>query len=276
MNTSRFFIPTLSALFFLSTPLFAKDAKQKAQKKELTREEIAKLGGFEPAAEVEVPVVHDVVADILIVSVPDTAAVGLIEGLKDPAKTEATARQIQSMVESKKARLVGWPNLQTRPGQRAVSENIQEVRYAIEFDRNAPAAQPGKDDVKGEEAAKAAEPPGPAAPAAVGVIPTAFETRNAGVTLEIETILDPTEKAIDAQLCAQHVQLLGWDPTTVEENGKTTTRLPQPRFHTNKVSTAISTESGRRHLIGVFRSGDNKDETELFLFRVTLKPRKGK
>src|SRR5690349_14132086 len=102
MNTSRFFV-TLSALFFLSSPLFAKDPKPKPQKKELTREEIAKLGGFVPAPEVEVPEVHDVVADLLIVSVPDTAVVGLIEGLKDPAKTEATARQIQSMVENKKA-----------------------------------------------------------------------------------------------------------------------------------------------------------------------------
>lgn len=276
MKPSRIIATALIASSFCSAPLWAKEPKPNGQKKELTREEIAKLGGFEPGPEAEDPEIRDIVADLLIVSVPDSVAIGLIEELKDQASSEAAARKLQSMVESKKARLIGWQNLQTKSGQRAAVENITEVRYAIEFARDPLVAPPAKDDAQGDAAAKAAEPPGPAAPAAIGVTPTSFETRNAGLSLEIEPITQPGGKVIDAQLCAQHVQLLGWDPTTVEQNGKTSVRMPQPRFHTNKVTTSLSAESGKRYLLGVFRSGDTKDETELFVFRAATKPKKAK
>jgi general secretion pathway protein D len=262
-----------------SFPLFAEDAKAKAPKKELTREELAKLGGFEPAPDAEENVPGEVFIDMLVVSIPDTTAVPLIEAFKDSTKTESTYRKVLELLQNKKARLIGWPNIRTRTGNRAVAENITEVRYAIEFDQNQRPAEPaaaGAEAKKADEAAAAAAPPGPQAVPAIGVVPTTFETRNAGVTLEIEPVIMDGGKMVSMQYAAQHVQLLGWDPVTVHEKEQVTVRIPQPRFHTNKVSSNSTLNSGERALIGVFRSGDAKDETELFILGTGKKAGKKK
>jgi len=64
--------------------------------------------------------------------------------------------------------------LNTKSGQRAVTESIDEVRYATEF------AQP----------ATAKDLP----------TPTAWETRNAGDTFEFEPVVSPDQKICDLNL----------------------------------------------------------------------------
>jgi hypothetical protein len=273
----------LLAVLLISTlvahSLPAQEGKPKEKKKELTREEIAKLGGFEPAPDAAENVPGEVFIDLLVVSIPDSSAIPLIETLNDSTKTETAYRKVLELLQSKKARLISWPTIRTKTGNRAVSENITEVRYAIEFDTNnnpAGAAAAGDEAKKADAAAAAAAPPGPQAPPAVGVMPTTFETRNAGITLEIEPVIMDNGKVIDMQYSAQHVQLLGWDPTTVHEKDQVTVRIPQPRFHTNKVSSNSSLNAGQHALIGIFRSGDAKDETELFILRAGTKRAKTK
>ena len=140
--TSRLFAVLLTAS--LTLPLFAEDAKPKALKKELTREEIAKLGGFEPAPDAPENIPGEVFIDMLVVSIPDSTVISVLEILRDPTKTETGFRKVIDLLESKKARLIAWPSIRTKTGNRAVSENITEVRYAIEFNPNdqplAPAA----------------------------------------------------------------------------------------------------------------------------------------
>ena len=275
--TSRLLAVLLTASVAL--PLVAEDAKPKAPKKELTREEIAKLGGFEPAPDAAENIPGEVFLDMLVVSIPDSSVIPVLEILKDPTKTETGFRKVLDLLERKKARLIAWPNIRTKTGNRAVSENITEVRYAIEFDPNnqplAPAAA-GADAKKADDAAAAAAPPGPQPPPVAGVVPTTFETRNAGVTLEIEPVIMDGGKLIDMQYAAQHVQLLGWDAVTVKEKEEVAIRIPQPRFHTHKVSSNSTLNAGEHALIGVFRSGDAKDETEIFILRAGTKRTKAK
>ena len=73
------------------------------------------------------------------------------------------------------------------------------------------------------------------------------------------------------QFAAQHVQLLGWDPVTVHENDRVTARIPQPRFHTNKVSENATLQVGTPVLVGVFRAAGVTDHMELFILRATTK-----
>jgi hypothetical protein len=274
--TSRLLAVLLMSTLAVSS-LPAQEGKPKEKKKELTREEIAKLGGFEPAPDAAENVPGEVFIDMLVVSIPDSSAIPLIETLNDPTKTETAYRKVLELLQSKKARLVSWPMIRTKTGNRAVSENITEVRYAIEFDTDKVEPAAGGDEAKkADAAAAAAAPPGPQAPPAVGVMPTTFETRNAGVTLEIEPVIMDNGKVIDMQYAAQHVQLLGWDPVTVHEKEQVTVRIPQPRFHTNKVSSNSSLNAGQHALIGIFRSGDAKDETELFILRAGTKRAKTK
>jgi hypothetical protein len=267
----------LALALVLSVPLSAQEKEKRKPKKELTREEIAQLGGFEPAPDAEDNDNGDISLDMLVVDVPDDAAVPLIENFKDPSKAESSYRKVIELISSKKAKLVSWPTIITRNGNRAVAENIMEVRYAIEFDPGRPAADPAQEEPKeNADRAAAAAPPGPQAPAVIGVLPTTFETRNAGVSLEIEPVIVPGGKLINAQFAASHVQLLGWDPTTVTQNERVTARLPQPRFHTNKVSENATLTAGVPMLVGSFRAANPPDHMELFILRASLKKAKAR
>ena len=278
------FLLSLFACAIAAAPSFAADAKPKAPKKELTREEIAKLGGFEPAPEAGVPEEGGILADMLVVSVPDAAAVPLIELLKEPGSAEAGYRRLLGLIESKDARLISWPTVHFKSGVRTVIENITEVRYAIEFER-LPAPNPPAKAAKGDDAAQGdangngdasknvAEAPG--SPEPLQFIPTSFETRNTGVMLELEAMSSQNGKEIDLTYSARHVLFLGMDPMMPGKDGNTD-EITQPRFHANKVSSSVTMENGKRELIGVFRSGNAKDETEVFLLRVRTKPKKAK
>jgi hypothetical protein len=256
----------------LTTPLSAQEKNGKpkqAPKKELTREEIAKLGGFEPAP--EDPVIPAIVQlQLLVVSVPKADALDLSAEFKNPDTAESAYRKVMEMIKKKKATLVGAPTVETKPGNRCVVEAISEVRYAVEFDK----MEGGKPVVAEKPDAVRALPV--QAPPAIGVTPTAFETRNTGITLEAEPVLGPDNKAVDLNYVAQHVQLLGWDSCSVEEKGELVQRIPQPRFCTNKVSTNIAVQVGVPVLGGIFEAAGAPDFMELFVIRVTTRGQKRK
>jgi hypothetical protein len=229
----------LALLVVLPPAISAEAGEKKKPKKELTREEIAKLGGFEPAPE-----------------------------FKKAETSDATFRDLTSLIKAKKAKLISCPVVDTKSGNRCVVEVIQEVRYPTEFD-----PQVGGNLVKPvpvDEKVPVKAPAHPM-PAAIGVLPTAFETRNVGVTLEAEPILGPDGKLVDMQFSAQNVELIGWDTQDTEENGKVVQRIPQPRFHANKVSSSTTVRSGERILAGVFESATVPDMMEIFLVKATTR-----
>jgi hypothetical protein len=246
----------------------AKTPEKNAAQKELTREELAKLGGFEPAP-VDPPDPAalgpvNVTLEVLMVSLPDALAVPLVESFKDPAKAEAAYQKLLGLVEAKKAQITGWPRLVTKSGVRAVAENVQEVRYAAQFDPPKPPAPA----VPGAAAAPAAPKAGPELEA---VLPTSFETRNAGVVLEAEPNLVDS-KTIDLQLAVQHVRLIGWDNVTLRENGTTKITMPQPRFDKNLVNQNLSLRVGQRVLVGTHRLAAADGMMELFVLGGSVTP----
>ena len=101
--------------------------------------------------------------------------------------------QIQKMIAAGEATLVGWPEVVTKSGQRAVTEDIQEVRYPTEFDGPQPAKIPGSET-------QAQKPAPPQSARGGAPVPTAFETRNIGATLEVEPVVGPDGKTIDVNI----------------------------------------------------------------------------
>ena len=258
---------TLAILLAAMLPLsaFAQVKKEKPKLVEPTAEELKKLGGFEPAPKDEDFSPKNLQIELMVVSLPDADAAPLLETLRAPEKVDAGYQEVLALIKSKKAKIISAPTVTTKSGNRAVTENITEVRYAIEFNPGEAAGKPVAKD-----GADAKTPPGPKVPPAQGVVPTTFETRNAGVTLEIEPVIGPDGKTIDAQLSAQHVQLLGWDSATVKQDQEIKVSIPQPRFHTNKVTQSFSLVSGQRLLIGSFRAGGEEDRMELFLLKTSV------
>jgi hypothetical protein len=253
-----------SSLLISSLAQPPKKNPKDAPKKELTREELEKLGGFEPAPE-EPKTIPIVQLELLSFCVPKMDALALATELKDPKLAENAYRALIASVKKKKATLLGSASLETKSGNRAVAEAIAEIRYASEF------SEPGGGKFKADA------PPDPVkilplhAPACIGAIPSAFETRNTGLTLEAEPILGSDNQTVDIQFAAQHVRLLGWDTNTVEEKGEIIRRTPQPRFRTNKVSSNVSVRAGQRILAGILESDSGSDTLDLFILHVTLR-----
>lgn len=262
-------------------------AEEKAAPKEPTKEEIEKLDGF-VAAPADDSGIINLQIDLQIIALPTETAMPLIGPLRDPAQIDKTVTKLHEMIAAKKAVLVGWPMVITKSGNRAVSENIDEQRYATEYspatvpatdNPSAPQANPNKPEAKpAEEAAapakKTAAPTketAKTAPLPDGpVTATAFETRNTGVTLEIEPVLGPDGHLIDMQLAPQHVSLVRFEKTTTIAAGKECT-VEQPLFHTNKVITNITVRDGQSILLGTFQAGKPEGWMELFILKAAVK-----
>lgn len=211
--------------------------------------------------------------DLLIIALPPEDA-PLVDQMQNPASLDPAFAELLRKVSEAKARIVGIASLITKSGERAVAENIDEVRYPIEFEPPS-LNESGKafaEDPKGEPSPDT--PPSVAAvkdPAPIemlAAIPTGFETRNAGVSLELEPTLDPATMQIHLQLATQRVVFKGMEKHSITI-GNTTSIVEQPRFATNKVQTVLTIKSGGRVLLGTFKSPDLEGWTEMHILRAT-------
>jgi hypothetical protein len=71
-------------------------------------------------------------------------------------------------------------------------------------------------------------------------------------------------------MSAQHTQLLGWDAATVKQTQEVKVSIPQPRFHTNKVTHGFTMTSGQHLLIGSFAAGGEDERMEIFRLKFSI------
>jgi general secretion pathway protein D len=101
----------------------------------------------------------------------------------------------------------------------------------------------------------------------------AFETRNVGVTLEIEPMFGPQCRSVDMQVVPQVARFAGM----LQATGVAAKYPPQPVFTTRKVTTSVSSSPGAPVLLGTLSKpcdtgvNDRKDDgrTSLAYIRVT-------
>jgi type II secretory pathway component GspD/PulD (secretin) len=155
-------------------------------------------------------------------------------------ETDATdlRHEIQELVRNEEATVVGTAIVHTRSGQRAKTESILEVIYPTEAEKDRPAA---------------------------------FETRNVGITLEVDPQVGPDGQIIDVNLVPELVEHV--DDV---EHGPTAEGVPvkMPLFHTAKLTTSVSVPNGRYVLLGttnLFEPADpnRKDPIVLVFLRAS-------
>ena len=71
--------------------------------------------------------------EVQIVVLPEDLALPLIPELLNEKTIEAANAKVQALLAAKKAKLIGWPMLTTRNGQRAVTEAVDEIRFVAEY-----------------------------------------------------------------------------------------------------------------------------------------------
>ena len=223
----------------------------------------------EPKPAAEQPA-KQVVVDMQIVTMPAQAATPLIADLRDPKKSDAAVAQIQQMLAKKEATLIAWPMLAMQPGQQSVAEDINEVRYASEFEPPSVKIDP---DYSSTAKTEKKRPPVTLSLTEFTPTPTAFETKNTGVTLQVEPTYNAADNSWTLQYAAQRVALTGYDKTTIEiKPAGTKVTVELPKFRSNKVTSTSTIASGKSILVGVFRAIATEGEMELFILRATAAP----
>lgn len=172
---------------------------------------------------------------------------------------------IRALNQKKGVDLLSAPKITTKSGQRAVIEIVREFRYPTQF------TEPKVPDIQGRGSSNSTTTT-IALPVVGPSTPSNFETRNTGVTLEVEPVVGPDGVTIDLNLVPQVVEfegfinygspiktvnpaLLGFSPSTLL--GMTTDAITltdnvinQPIFSTRKVTTNVSVWDGQTVVLG--------------------------
>jgi general secretion pathway protein D len=166
---------------------------------------------------------------------------------------------IRALNQKKGIDLLSAPRVTTKSGQRAVIEIVREFRYPTQFE--APKLPTGTGarvlEIGGLTGASTGAFP------VTPTTPTAFETRNTGVTLEVEPVVGPDGVTIDLNLVPQVVEFEGFinygSPIkSVSTNALgiassftlTDNVINQPIFSARKVTTSVSVWDGQTVVLG--------------------------
>lgn len=125
------------------------------------------------------------------------------------------------------ANLLSFPKLRTQSGTNATVKVVTECRYPTAFDVCPSSVTNGTNIVRG-----------------IAVVPSNFETRDVGTTLNVKPVLDAKRNVIHLELMAELVSEPSWQEYPAIYEGSDGTRrtmaLPQPIFHVRRVTQSLS------------------------------------
>lgn len=203
--------------------------------------------------------------ELLVVQVPQGIGLSMRNRLTDDAVVDAAVNDLRQMIVAAQATLIGTVIAWTPSGERGVSETIEEIRYSTEFDPPHPPRNFGPQPSVAERIASSVR----YGPQNIDV-PTSFETRNAGVTLECTGTASADGRSVRLDLVAQSVRYLGDRETLVV--AKDDHRFKKPLFRTSKVGVILDVRSGCWKLIGVDVIRGEMPVMEFCLIRPTAIP----
>jgi general secretion pathway protein D len=170
---------------------------------------------------------------------------------------------VRALNQKKGVDLLSAPRVTTKSGQRAVIEIVREFRYPTQFQPpQIPQTFRGGDTNNGSGVVSTGQVSSSAFPV-TPTTPTSFETRNTGVTLEVEPVVGPDGVTIDLNLVPQVVEFEGFinygspiQTSSTNFLGQTSTTIltpnviNQPVFSARKVTTSVSVWDGQTVVLG--------------------------
>jgi len=188
-------------------------------------------------------------AELLVVDMPQAKALALLPDLRDPARIDSAVTQIMAAIDQNEATLVGNPVVQAVDGQPGIAAPISEKRYPTEF-----------------------EPPEYSStvynlePAAFHGVswPTAFETRNTGLTFEVTPHVLQNGHWVFLEIDASRVVLAGFDDYITE--------VKQPKFVSLRTDTTLAVPNGQRTLLAFQKMPEAENQVELSILQASATP----
>ncbi len=176
---------------------------------------------------------------------------------------------MRGLAQKKGADLMTAPSVVTRPGQRATIEIIREFIYPTEYE---PPELPNSVGVGFNQGGDGGFGGGGGSFPVTPATPTAFETRNTGVTLEIEPNVGANEYVIDVRFAPEIVEFEGFinfgSPITTPATDAfgnpvnvtvTENRIEMPVFSSRRVNTAVTIYDGHTVAVGGLIREDVQD-----------------
>jgi general secretion pathway protein D len=215
----------------------------------------------------------DAINALLFPSANGTAAAPSIFGVGSIMSDPTFQAVLRGLDQKKGIDLLDAPRVTTKSGQRAVIEIVREFRYPTEFD---PPQIPQNFGGGGTGIGATTIAVFPVTP----TTPTAFETRNTGVTLEVEPTVGSDNYTIDLNLVPQVVEFEGFinygspistiNPSALGLGGAVTSAVSQqptsvvltqnvinqPIFSTRKVTTEVTVWDGQTVVLGGLMEDD--------------------
>lgn len=169
-----------------------------------------------------------------------------------PRGTNATdlRKLVQKLLEKDQAKILETQIVVARSGEMATTESIEEYIYPTEYD---PVIDPPKSDGEEKDTAFPIN----------HCMPTAFETRNVGSTLEIEPTIGENDKMVNLRLNPEIVLHTGnviWQEFKDQQGN--VYKAEMPNFYTVRLSTAITTYTGQYYMVGALTPSDDKGKRD--------------
>jgi len=168
---------------------------------------------------------------------------------------------IRALNQKKGVDMMSAPKVTTKSGNKAVIKVVRNFPYPTEFN---PPEPPSADSGTSSSSATTVRAGFYSDPLVTPTTPTTFETRDLGVTLEVEPVVGPDNYTIDLNLSPEVVEFEGfinygspiigptYNPLTfsIGTYDITPNTINQPIFSTRKVTTSVSIWDGQTVALG--------------------------
>jgi len=203
--------------------------------------------------------------ELFVVEVPQSTALAMRSQLTNDATVESAVQELLKMARSGAASLIGTAVTWNLSGERGVSEMNEEIRIGSPF-------EPPQSPSRFERAPDI----GPAQVKAFSnpfriEMPTTFETRNAGLTLDVESTALDEGRYISLSYRVERVWFVGLRPTLIFNQSNW--RFTQPIYRNFRTTSETIVHSRAWKLAAFNLDKGDTPRVELVLIRATaLRP----
>lgn len=142
-------------------------------------------------------------------------------------------KKLETLIGKGEARVIETSLVHCRSGQKATVESITEHIYPTEYEPGGMVVVPAGKDEKPKEISKLP-------------LATAFETRNLGVTVEIEPTIGEDDQLIDLRILPELVYLIGKSEYGSHKEGESEVTVEMPTVYKLAVNTSATLLSGQQ------------------------------